>query len=89
MTSSKEAFQRNEELAKAWVTVCKSSMFGSVLIHARSAMMEQGCTAEMLIGANRFVSTMLDLPEQELTAEQMKGPALVHDLGINRNPQKK
>lgn len=80
MIASKIAFQRNKELAEWWATVSRNPDFDSVLIHARSAMMESGVTFEQMQGANRLLAILLGLCEADAPPEPLPTPGLVHEV---------
>jgi len=83
--SSKHSFQRNKELFSQWSAVANASWFADVLIHARSAMMEERCTAEEMAGANRFVSIIINLCEADPPTPPMPTTGLVHDLDVRNH----
>jgi len=88
MSTPKETFLRDKELAKQWSAVANSDWFGKVLIHARAEMLESRVTTEEMDGARRLVATLLTLADAEAVDVPFPSTGLRHDLEITPKSRK-
>lgn len=84
MTTPKERFLQNKDLADKWHAVSSSEWFEEVIVYARAQMIDTKITTEELDGARRFITTLLDLAEHEPRSAKFPSSGLNRNLDVPR-----
>lgn len=87
MTTAKSLFLAKDPegkptLAHWWTGICRDPRFEMVLIFARADMMEGKPTQASLEGAEKLITTLLTLTDNEDGIPEMPTPGLHHDFNV-------
>jgi hypothetical protein len=80
MSTAKEQFLRDKQLASDWNIIATGDAWSKVQIFARSSFMETAPSREEMIGANRMLTLLSDLGQNAYDSLPFPNPGLHHNL---------
>jgi hypothetical protein len=83
MSAAKEIFLKDKDLRGKLAAVTQSDWFRTVLAYAKAELMDDGAVnGDMLAGARKLESILLNLPEEEAPRPSFPGPGLQHETPL-------
>lgn len=84
MSAAKTLFLRDPNLVKAALAITKGDDFAKILVFARAEFSSNNPTYEQIVGANRFINTLMNLPDSEDVKWEEVSSGIDHDLEVKR-----
>jgi hypothetical protein len=78
--NTREAFNRNKELAAWWRSITTDTRFEEVQMYARSAFLDLLPSAEELKGAKLLEELQISLVDAESAGQELPNPGLHHQI---------
>lgn len=82
MADSKSLFLRNKDDVKAALAITTTDIFYKMIAYARAEFSQSNPSSEESNGANKFISILMSLPEEEPVIPENLTSGLEHDLSI-------
>lgn len=80
MSSPKELFLRDKDLASKWAGICHSDTWEKTLSYVRSELMTGRPSREQIIGAESVIRIFETITDAEPTSFEFPSTGLYHDL---------